>query len=430
MRKRIQIGPIAGLIAMFGSPAAATNASTPGEYLARLGNCVVCHTAPGGKPFAGGLKMSTPVGVIYTTNITPDQATGIGNYSLEEFGRAVRQGIAKDGRHLYPAMPYPSYAKVGDDDIQNLYEFFINSVTPVDQPNRPNDLHWPLNMRWPLALWNTLMTGSGTYKPNPRHDADWNRGAYIVQGLGHCGACHTPRGWAFQEKALDQSKKGYLTGGELDNWSAVNLTGDSNTGLGRWTEADIADFLKTGRNSRAAAFGTMTDTINYSTQEMTDADRAAIAKYLKSLPPAVDGNQPAYAYNSKTADALNAPDATQPGAAIYLLRCEACHARDGQGRHPSLPTLAGNPVVLDRDPSSLINIVLNGSTRLVVGGVPDIYRMAPFRAVLSDENIAQVVSYIRSAWGNDAPSVLDVQVGKVRAATSSTSDLVTFLHMR
>lgn len=198
----------------------------------------------GGRPFAGGLKMATPGGVIYSTNITPDKNTGIGNYTLEEFGRAMRQGIAKDGDRLYPAMPYPSYAKLNDEDIRSLFDFFTKEVTAVSRRNEPSELAWPLSMRWTLALWSAFMTDSRVYSAKPENGSEWNRGAYLVQGLGHCGACHTPRGWAFQEKALDQTQSGYLSGNELDNWSASNLTGDPNTGLGRWTERDIRDFLR------------------------------------------------------------------------------------------------------------------------------------------------------------------------------------------
>src|SRR6266481_5362141 len=263
------------------SPSHAADGPSPGEYLARAGNCVVCHTVPGGRPFAGGLKMATPGGVIYSTNITPDKDTGIGSYTLEDFGRAVRQGIAKDGHRLYPAMPYPSYAKINDEDIRSLFDFFTKEVTAVSRRNEPSELAWPLSMRWTLALWSAFMGDSRVYRAEPQSGFEWNRGAYLVQGLGHCGACHTRRGWAFQEKALDQTQSGYLSGNQLDNWSASDLTGDHNTGLGRWTEKDIVDFLKVGRNRHGAAFGTMVDVINNSTQYLSDADLSAIARYLK-----------------------------------------------------------------------------------------------------------------------------------------------------
>ena len=215
-------------------------AQQPGEYLARAGDCVACHSVPGGKAFAGGLKMGTPLGTIYSTNITPDPETGIGNYSLADFDRALRQGIAKDGHRLYPAMPYPSYAKITDDDVRALYDFFMKQVPPVNQANKPNEIPSYLDIRWPLAIWNSLFTDSGSYVNKSGHDAAWNRGAYLVQGLGHCGACHTPRGWACQEKALDESGADYLAGALLDAWSAPDLRGDVRTGLGGWSKDDIA----------------------------------------------------------------------------------------------------------------------------------------------------------------------------------------------
>jgi mono/diheme cytochrome c family protein len=226
----------AALLVLSASTAAnAQRAEAPaseGEYLARAGDCIACHSVRGGKAFAGGLRMGTPMGVIYSTNITPDPETGIGNYSYEDFDRAVRSGIAKDGHHLYPAMPYPSYAKISDEDMQALYAFFMREVPPVRQENKPNEIPWYRSPRWPLAVWNTIFARSGVYAARADRDAAWNRGAYLVEGLGHCGACHTPRGWAFQEKALDDGGGAYLQGAELDAWSAPSLRGDLRTGLG------------------------------------------------------------------------------------------------------------------------------------------------------------------------------------------------------
>jgi mono/diheme cytochrome c family protein len=230
-------------------PSQAQQTATPinkGEYLARAGDCVSCHSAPGGKAFAGGLPMGTPMGTIYTTNITPDPETGIGNYSLEDFDRAVRTGVAKDGHHLYPAMPYPSYAKITDEDMKALYTFFMKDVPAVRQPNKPNEIPWYLSPRWPLAIWNTIFAPKPGFAVSQDHDAQWNRGAYLIEGLGHCGACHTPRGWAIEEKALDATKASYLQGAELDAWSAPNLRGDKRTGLGGWTVEDVDAFLKSG----------------------------------------------------------------------------------------------------------------------------------------------------------------------------------------
>ncbi|SAL37985.1 cytochrome c, class I [Caballeronia cordobensis] len=251
-----------GALGMMSSARAADDALVArGAYLAKAGDCIACHSAPRGKPLAGGLPMMTPVGAIYTTNITPDPETGIGRYTEEEFARALREGVAKDGHNLYPAMPYPSYAKINDEDMHALYAYFMQGVTPVKQANREPDMKWPLNMRWPLKVWNAVFLDKGIYQNKTGKDVAWNRGAYLIQGLGHCGSCHTPRGIAFQEKGLDESSGAYLTGGLLDNWFASNLTGEHNTGLGRWSEQDIATFLKTGANAHASAFGSMTSVI-------------------------------------------------------------------------------------------------------------------------------------------------------------------------
>jgi mono/diheme cytochrome c family protein len=405
-----------------------TPPASPGEYLARAGDCVACHSVPDGKAFAGGLKMGTPLGAIYSTNITPDRETGIGSYSLADFDRAVRRGIAKDGHRLYPAMPYPSYAKLTDADVAALYDFFMKQVPPVHEANLKSEISWPLNMRWPLAIWDTLFTTSGSYVNKSGHDAAWNRGAYLVQGLGHCGACHSARGFAWQEKALDDSGPNYLSGAELDAWYAPDLRGDPRTGLGSWSKDDIVEFLKHGHNRAATAFGSMIDVINNSTPYLSDADLNAIADYLKSLP--VASPKPAVAYNEGTTADLRNGRAKAPGAAVYTGTCANCHGFDAKGFAPYMPPLAGNPVVLDENPSSLINLVLNGSNPLVVKGAPDSYRMPQFRLQYSDQEIADVLTFIRNGWGNKAPPVTAAQVAELRKTTDPTSDRVTILKMR
>ena len=403
-------------------------APSKGEYLARAGDCVACHSVRGGKAFAGGLRMGTPMGAIYSTNITPDPQTGIGTYSLEDFDRAVRSGIAKDGHRLYPAMPFPSYAKISDDDLQALYTFFMKEVPAVNQPNTPNEIAWYLSPRWPLAIWSFVFAPDRPYVARQDHDAAWNRGAYLVEGLGHCGACHTPRGWAFQEKALDAGSVAFLQGAELDAWSAPNLRGDLRTGLGAWSPDDIVTLMKTGHNDRATVFGSMLDVINNSTPYLSDDDLRAMAVYLKSLSPAAQ--QTAYAYNDAATRGLQSAKPTSEGAAIYLGACAACHGADGKGQAPFMPPLAGNPAVLDGNPSSLINLVLNGAEPLVPKGVPDAYRMPQFRIQLTDERIAQVLSFVRGAWGNDAAAVTTEQVKTLRPATDPSSDRVIVLKMR
>jgi mono/diheme cytochrome c family protein len=422
-----------GLLLLFagGASRADESVSAPGsrgEYLARAGDCVSCHSAPGGKAFAGGLKMGSPLGAIYSTNITPDPESGIGTYSLEDFDRAVRRGIAKDGHRLYPAMPYPSYAKLTGADVAALYDFFTKQVPPVHQENLKNEIPLLLSFRWPLAIWNLVFTTSGSYVAKSDHDADWNRGAYLVQGLGHCGACHTPRGFAWQEKALDDSSADYLSGALLDAWYAPDLRGDVRTGLGTWSKDDLADFLKHGHNRGETAFGSMIDVINNSTPYLSDGDINAIAVYLKSLP--ATAAQQAVAYDDATTAALRSGHASQPGATIYTDTCANCHGFDAKGFGPYTPALAGNPIVLDNDPSSLINLVLNGSNPLVVKGTPDPYRMPQFRLQYSDQEIADVVTFIREGWGNQAPAITAAQVAQLRKTTDPTSDQVIILKMR
>jgi mono/diheme cytochrome c family protein len=419
------------LLAVSTSQAEEESAGPPGgqgEYLARAGDCVACHSVPGGKAFAGGLKMGSPLGAIYSTNITPDPETGIGSYSLQDFDRAVRRGIAKGGHRLYPAMPYPSYAKVTDADVAALYDFFMKQVPPVHQENLKNEIPTLLSFRWPLAIWDLVFTTSGSYVAKSDHDADWNRGAYLVQGLGHCGACHTPRGIAWNEKALDDSSADYLSGAELDAWYAPGLRGDMRNGLGTWSKDDLVAFLKQGHNRVDTAFGSMIDVVNNSTPYLSDSDNDAIADYLKSL-PATSTQQPV-AYNDATTAELRGGHATEPGAAVYTGTCANCHGLDGKGFTPYIPALAGNPILLDNDPSSLINLVLNGSNPLVVKGTPDAYRMPQFRLQYSDQDIADVVTFIRNGWGNAAPAVTAAQVAELRKTTDPTSDQVIILKMR
>lgn len=392
-----------------------------GEYLAKVGDCVACHLTQNDKPFVGGLKMMTPMGAIYSTNITPDAETGIGRYSEADFARAVREGVAKDGRNLYPAMPYPSYAKVSDGDVRALYAYFMKGVAPVRQPNRESDIKWPLNMRWPLVFWNMVFLHKGAYEDKEGKDVAWNRGAYLVQGLGHCGSCHTPRGIGFQEKALDESGEVYLTGAPVDNWFASNLTGDRNSGLGRWSEADIAQFLKTGANLHAAAFGSMTSVINHSTQAMSDTDIAAISHYLKSFPAAGGSGAAVYAYDPKATKVSLARPANDAGARVYTAFCMHCHGADGRGFAPLLAPLAGNPNVLEKQPLSLINVTLNGTDDLVIGGIPAPYPMPSFADVLDDQQIADVLTFVRGGWNNGAPPVSAREVEKLRQSTGKAA---------
>ncbi|EJJ27076.1 cytochrome c [Rhizobium sp. CF142] len=402
-----------------------------GEYAARLGDCVACHSIKDGPAFAGGLEMGTPLGSIFSTNITPDKQTGIGNYTLADFDNAVRRGVAPDGRRLYPAMPYPSYEKLSDGDVLALYNYFMNHVEPVHQANRPSRIPPPLNMRWPLAFWNSLFT-DGAYRSDRTKDASWNRGAYLVQGPGHCGACHTPRGLAMQEVSLDGGKPQFLSGTNLDGWYVPSLRNDHNTGLGRWSEQDIVAYLKDGRNQHGVVFGPMAEVVNNSTAFVSDEDLSAIAHYLKSFEgdPERDGKpwvyKPGLLQSSSTTGAMS----VLPGAQAYAARCGFCHGPDGKGRSPWMPPLAGTSAVLSKDPASMINITLNGSLRVVSGGTPDLYRMPSFREQLSDQQIADLMTYIRSSWGNEAPPVAAQAVGAMREHSDAATSEVIILQMR
>ncbi|MBV8627954.1 MAG: cytochrome c [Paraburkholderia sp.] len=389
-----------------------------GAYLAKAGDCIACHSTPRGKPFAGGLKMVTPMGAIYSTNITPDPDTGIGRYTEAEFARALRRGVAKDGHNLYPAMPYPSYAKVNDDDVAALYAYFMGGVQPVQQAGRKSEIPWPLNMRWPLKIWNAFFLDTSVYQSKPDKDAAWNRGAYLVQGLGHCGSCHTQRGVGFQEKALDESGHAYLSGAPIDNWFASNLTSEPNAGLGRWSPADIALFMKTGANQHASAFGSMTDVINHSTQWLVTDDVNAIARYLKSLPVEGGTDMPPYTDDPRGAEPLLASPTHDSGAKLYATYCMHCHGSNGRAFAPLLAPLAGNPTVLEPNPTSMINVTLNGAQELVINGLPAAYPMPKFSGVLTDLQVADVLTFVRSHWNNASTAVSASDVAKLREATA------------
>jgi mono/diheme cytochrome c family protein len=394
-----------------------------GEYLARAGDCVACHSSQGGKAFAGGLAMPTPIGTLYSTNITPAPKTGIGTYSFADFDRAVRHGVNKSGDSLYPAMPYPSYARVTEADMRALYAYFMHAVPAVEQANQDSDIPWPLSMRWPLALWRWAFAPEVTeLQPRSEHDPQLSRGAYLVEGLGHCGACHTPRGLGMQEKALSAADGQHFLAGSapLEHWVAKNLRGDHQDGLGSWSEAELVSFLRTGRSERSAVFGGMAEVIVHSMQYMTDNDLQAIARYLKALPAKNPADQP-HVYDERVAKALYRGDDSQVGAAVYLDNCAACHRTDGQGYARVFPALAGNPVVTGDDATSLIHIVLKGDTLPSTRLAPSSFTMPPFAWRLSDQEIADVVNFIRNSWGNQARAVDAERVKQLRKDTAAAA---------
>jgi mono/diheme cytochrome c family protein len=390
-----------------------------GAYLARAGDCAACHSAAGGQAFAGGVAIPTQFGIIYSTNITPDAAQGIGQYTFDEFDHAMRDGVARDGHHLYPAMPYTAFAKVSASDMRALYAYFKQGVKPAPTVNRESQLSWPFSMRSLMSAWNLFFLKKGEYAADGGRSASWNRGAYLVQGLGHCGACHTPRGVAGQEKAASEADgKTYLAGAVADNWFAGSLTADFGTGLRGWTREEIAEFLKTGRTARSAAFGAMAQAVGASTQHLRDEDLAAIAEYLKSLPPASgDATAPPSAPVGTVTELLRAGVIDSRGAQLYLDNCNACHHSDGAGAKRTFPSLAKSEVVNAEDVTSLIHIVLTGSAMPSTKAAPSALAMPDFGWRLSDQDVADVLSFVRSSWGNQASSVAANDVGRLRKAT-------------
>ncbi|MFJ7439673.1 c-type cytochrome [Methylorubrum thiocyanatum] len=389
-----------------------------GRYVATASDCIACHTAPGGKPFAGGLAMETPIGRIFSTNITPDRETGIGAYSLDDFDRAIRHGIVPGGTTLFPAMPYPSYARLTDEDVRALYAFFMVGVEPVREAKRANEIAWPLSIRWPLALWRKAFApgGAATFDPERYPDPQVARGAYIVQAAGHCGACHTPRTLTLQERALDETSPAYLAGGQVvDGWFAVSLRGEQAEGLGRWSAADIVATLRGGRNREHAVVGSpMNDVVVHSTQHLDDGDLKAIAAYLKTLVPGP--SSATYMADRSTARDLANGRGAGRGAELYVDNCAACHRTDGLGVPGAFPTVAGNPTVLSPNAVTLVRLILDGSAMASTEIAPSNLGMPGFDWRLSDEEIAQLATFVRQSWGNAAQAVSTSFASDVRRA--------------
>jgi mono/diheme cytochrome c family protein len=372
-----------------------------GRYLAIAGDCTSCHTVPGSdQPFAGGRPIETPFGVVVGANITPDPETGIGAWSDELFVRALREGKGHDGELLYPAMPYVYYTKLTESDALAI-RAYLNTVTPVRNAVVSNKLPFPLDVRQGMIAWNALYFRYGEFKPDSTKSAEWNRGAYLVEGLGHCGACHTPK------SALggDESA-GAFQGYALQGWFAPNMTNDNERGLRGWSVADIVAYLKNGHNTTTASTGIMAEEITLSSSHMTDADLTAIATYLKDLPGQA----------AALAAAISASDPKMvAGGAIYVDQCSACHGMDGKGVPYLFPSLAGSSNVRSTDPASLIRVVIEGARSVATAGEPTGPGMPSFAWKLSDEQAAAVLTYIRNSWGSSAPVVDASQVAQARA---------------
>lgn len=377
-----------------------------GKYVATAGNCYSCHTVPGGEPYAGGVPFVTDFGTIYSTNITPDSEVGIGTWTKDEFRNAMRKGVRPNGEHLYPVFPYPSFSLLTETDLDALYTYFM-SVPSARYVPPDNDLSFPYNQRWLLKFWNMLFLNANREIVDPSQSDEWNRGAYLVEALGHCGACHTPRNFLGAERQ-DMAHTGntYLDSipnGQLRPWSAVNLT-SAPSGLAHWSVDDVESYLKLGVNSFATTFGPMNKVIMDSTRHLTDTDVRSMAVYLKSLP----ANEQEFAPVAATNELL-------AGERLYGLHCGTCHLPTGKGATDTGPALAGNPVVQAVDPASLINVILYGP-ELPNDPLPVVERQRhpPYENKLRVSEIAALASYLRSAWGNRGGRVSVEQVENQR----------------
>ncbi len=374
-----------------------------GRALAIAGDCAACHTAPGGMPFAGGLALATPFGAIMTPNITPDEATGIGGWSKDEFARAMQEGRGRNGTYLYPAFPYPYFTKVTRQDTDAIYDY-LRTLSPVSSVVNRDTLPFPFSIRAAMTGWNTLFFKSGRFTLDPSHSPEFDRGAYLVEGLGHCGACHTPL------NAFGANKAGqFLQGNRIDDWTAPNITNDAQAGLGKWSVEEIVEYLKTGQTRTTIASGPMKEVVENSTSKMPDADLKAIAVYLKGRGAA--GAAP------PTPVAASDPR-MQAGEAIFVDTCSACHTRTGAGIEHIFPRLAGDAVVEQDDPTTLVRVILTGVRGAGTDTSPTSPAMPSFGYRLDDDQVAAVVTYIRNSWGNAASAV---DAGTVKALRSRVS---------
>jgi len=397
------------------TPKVAITANAPdpmvkrGEYLARASDCIACHSAPGKPAFAGGLAIDSGHGIIYSTNITPDRQHGIGNYTLQQFSDAVRKGVRADGTHLYPAMPYPSYAKISDGDIAAMYAFFRSGVTPSNYVAPAADMNFPFNMRWGMGLWNYAFTSDKPFQRQPGWSDEVARGAYLVEGMGHCGSCHTPRGFAMNEKALDSSSRAFLSGGQLDGWPVPSLRG-----LPRWDQAAIVDYLQTGRNNGGAVAGEMTAVVEHSTSHLTDADLHAMAAYLKTLSPVEHGASVKAQGVQETAAKLTNARKLTLGERLYLDNCAACHFVNGKGASRVFPQLDKATVINADNPQALIHVILAGASTPSTAKAPSVLVMPGFAKRLDNAETAALATFLRQAWSNTAPPVSAGDVEHVR----------------
>ena len=409
---------------------AADNAEVErGRYLATAGDCVACHTAPGGKSMAGGLALASPLGSIYSTNITPSKTHGIGNYTLQQFTDALRHGKRADGANLYPAMPYTAYAKTTDEDIAAMYAYFMQGVQAVDDaPAKQTDLPFPFNIRASLSVWNAMFHDATPYKADASQPPEWNRGAYLAQGLAHCTTCHTPRTALMAEDA-----KRSLGGADLGGWYAPNITSHASSGIGSWTEEELVAYMS-GKPvpGKGPAAGPMAEAVDHSLKHLSAEDLKAIAVYVKSVPAVDDGSlkQSAASFGKQT-DALDSVRGVDlpkdynamTGAQIYDGYCAACHQAQGQGTEGGgLPSLFNNTSLGHANSNNLVQVLLHGIERHGADSV-----MPGFAHELTDKQITSLGNYLLTSYGNPSAKVTEQQVAQLRdpAAAGSGSSLLT-----
>jgi mono/diheme cytochrome c family protein len=369
-----------------------------GKALVDAADCASCHTADPAKPFAGGKRIDTPFGGVFSPNLTPDRETGLGAWTDDEFYRALHEGIARNGARYYPAFPYPNFTKITRDDVLAI-KAYLSTLAPVRNTPPPPQLRWPLNYRVVMRGWNWLFFKPGTFEKNPQKTEEWNRGAYLAEGAAHCGACHTPK------NIFGADKRGQTYGGGLiDGWFAPRLDGAARSGLKSWSADDIAEYLQSGRNGKSHAGKLMAEVVVNSTSKMSDADVRAIAVYLKDLPAGTPEPAVSPPPQAQMAD----------GARIYKGACIACHEADGSGAPRIYPPLPGNANLQSADPSSTLRIILDGAQTVTTPRAPNAGSMPAYAAKLTDGEIADVASYIRNSWGNAAPQVTAEQVAKAR----------------
>jgi mono/diheme cytochrome c family protein len=378
-----------------------------GEYVTRASDCMACHTTDEGQPFAGGRKIESPLGTIYSTNITPDNETGIGAYSLDDFRSALYDGLRKDGAHLYPAMPYDNFRFLSEADVQSMYLYFMQGVPAVHSVTPQSELTFPFSQRWGLRAWNWLVLQDPQFK-SVSDDAHINRGAYLVQGPAHCAACHSPRNLVMAQDGVSEDNPAFLTGGNVAGWSVPELRSKDSVAA-QWSTQQMANYLATGRNAYATSVGEMSLVVEHSLQYLTDEDNLAIAAYLTYLSASSDAgvlSTQSHIMPTDTERLLTSADPSMPlGPRLYLDNCAGCHAVDGRGAAEIFPVLDGNALVTGDSATGLLHIILHGAELPSTERRPAKLRMQGHAWRLNDEEVAALATFVRQAWHNQAAEV-------------------------